>query len=117
MARSIDQMQKAISEWPVKTYIGLYQTLDKFNKCLRIPASELRAFEMNLPIYLESYFSDAFGDTGTLQGMQDLESRSLVIMAAICIPTVSCETWLRLLITHGFFIQARSGCRSFLSAI
>ena len=36
-------------------------------------------------MYLESYFLDAFGDTGTLQGMQDLEpERSpLSLMAAI----------------------------------
>ena len=61
MARSIDQMQKEISAWLVKTYIGLYQTLDKYNKSLRVPASELRAFEMNLPIYLKSFFSDTFG--------------------------------------------------------
>ena len=43
----------------------------------------MKAFEMNLPIYLESYFSDAFGDTGTLQGMQDLEGKPLAMMAQI----------------------------------
>ena len=64
----------------MKTYIDLYQNLEKYIKSLRIPASELRTFEMNLPIYLESYVSDAFGDTGTLQGMQDLESRPLAIL-------------------------------------
>ena len=38
---------------------------------------------MHFPIYLESYFSDAFGDTGTLQGMQDLEGKPLAIMDQI----------------------------------
>ena len=56
MARSIDQMQKEISAWLVKTYIGLYQTLDKHFKDLRIPPAEMRTFEMNLPTYLESCF-------------------------------------------------------------
>ena len=36
---------------------------------------------MNLPIYGESYFSEAFVDSGTLQGLQDLESNTLAIMA------------------------------------
>jgi hypothetical protein len=36
-----------------------------------------------LPIFVESYFPDTFGDTGTLQGMTDLESRPLAEMADI----------------------------------
>ena len=35
----------------------------------------------DLPVYLESYFTDAFGDNGTLQRMKDLESRPLDDMA------------------------------------
>jgi hypothetical protein len=76
-------MPKAIPEWPVKNYIGLYQTLEKRCKGLRVAATELKAFEANLPIYLEGYFSEAFGDTGTLQGMKDLEGKPLAIMAQI----------------------------------
>ena len=76
-------MPKAIPEWPVKNYIGLYQTLEKRCKGLRVGATELKAFEANLPVYLESYFSDAFVGTGTLQGMNDLEGNPLAIMVQI----------------------------------
>ena len=76
-------MPKPIPDWPVKTYLSLYTTLDKQYKGLRVFPAEARALEMNLLIYLESYFSDAFGGTGTLQGMKDLEGKPLAIMAQI----------------------------------
>ena len=74
-------MPKAIPEWPLKTYLSVYTTLDKEHKGLRVLPAEAKALEMNLPIYVESYFSEAFVDSGTLQGMQDLESKPLAIMA------------------------------------
>ena len=52
-------------------------TLDKEYKSLRVLPAEAKALEMNMPIYLESYFLEAFADSGTLQGMQDLESKLL----------------------------------------
>ena len=70
-------MPKEVAEWPVRTYIGLYTSLEKDIKNLRMTRAESKAFESNLQIYFWSYFPDAFGDTGALQGMQDLESRPL----------------------------------------
>jgi hypothetical protein len=48
-----------------------------------LTAADSKAIDNDLPIYVESYFPDTYGDTGTLQGLADLESRALADMADI----------------------------------
>lgn len=74
-------MPKEIPEWPSKTYVTLYTALQKDSTKLRLTTLESKAIEQQLPIYIESYFPDVFTDTGSLQGMKDMESRVLAEMA------------------------------------
>ncbi len=76
-------MPPAIAEWPVKNLAGLYLALHKESTNNKLTAADSKAIENNLPIYVESYFPDTFGDTGTSRGMTDLESRPLAEMADI----------------------------------
>ena len=76
-------MPKEIPEWPSKTYVTLYTALQKDSTKLKLTTPESKAIEQQLPIYIESYFPDVFTDTGSLQGMKDMESRSLAEMADI----------------------------------
>ena len=75
-------MPTEIAEWPVAKYIALYLALQKSTTAqAKLNAKETKVLENDLPVYLESYFTDAFGDNGTLQRMEDLESRPLDDMA------------------------------------
>jgi hypothetical protein len=78
-------MPPAIAEWPVKNFIGLYMALYKQSttRNAKLTPAETKAIEQNLPIYIDSYFPDTFGDSGTLQGMTDLENRPLAELADI----------------------------------
>ncbi len=76
-------MPPSIAKWPVKNFVGLYMALHKESTNTKLTAADTKAIENNLPIYVESYFPDAFGDTRTLQGMTDLESRPHAEMADI----------------------------------
>jgi hypothetical protein len=73
----------AIAEWPVKNFAGLYMTLHKESTNTKLTAADTKAIENNLLKHVESYFPDTFGDTGTLQGMANLEGRPLAEMADI----------------------------------
>ncbi len=64
-------MPPAIAEWPVKKLAALYLALYKESTNNKLTAADSKAIDNNLPIYIESYFSDTYGDTGTLQGMAD----------------------------------------------
>ena len=57
--------------------------LHKESTSTKLTAADTTAIEFNLPIYIESYFPDTYGDTGTLQGMTDLELRPLADFADI----------------------------------
>jgi hypothetical protein len=74
-------MPKEIAGWPVAKYIALYLASQKSATQTKLNKTEARVLENDLPVYLESYFTDAFGDNGTLQRMEDLESRPLDDMA------------------------------------
>ena len=76
-------MPPAIAEWPVKNFAALYLALYKESTNTKLTAADSKAIDHNLPIYAESYFPNTYGDTGTLQGMTDLESRALADMADI----------------------------------
>ncbi len=76
-------MPPAIAEWPVKNFAALYLALYKESTNTKLTAADSKAINNNLPIYIESYFPDTYGDTGTLQVMADLESRALADMADI----------------------------------
>ena len=76
-------MPPAIAEWPVKNFAALYLALYKESTNTKLTAAYSKAIDNNLPLYIESYFPDTYGDTGTLQVMADLESRALADMADI----------------------------------
>jgi hypothetical protein len=76
-------MPPAIPEWPLNKFTGLYMALHKESTSTKLTAADTKAIEFNLPIYIESYFPYTYGDTGTLQGMADLESRPLADFADI----------------------------------
>ena len=76
-------MPQVIPEWPQKFFISVYMALYKERTNAKLTAADSRAIQNQLPIYIDSYFLEAFGDTETLQGMQDLESRPLAEMADI----------------------------------
>ncbi len=57
--------------------------LNKESINTKLTAADTKAIENQLPLYIESYFPNAFCDTGTLQRMQDLESMPLAEMADI----------------------------------
>ncbi len=65
-------MPPAIAEWPVKNFAALYLALYKESTNTKLTAADSKAIDNNLPIYVESYFPDTYGDTGTLQGMADM---------------------------------------------
>ena len=69
----VGKMPPAIAEWPVKNFAALYLALYKESTNTKLTAANSRAIDNNLPIYIESYFPDTYGDTGTLQGRADLE--------------------------------------------
>jgi hypothetical protein len=77
------KMPPAIPEWPLNKFTGLYMALHKESTSTKLTAADTKAIEFNLPIYIESYFPDTYGDTGTLQGMTDLELRPLADFADI----------------------------------
>ena len=74
-------MPKKIPEWPSKTFVSVYVALQKDSLGKNLTAADTRAIEQQLPIYIESYFPEVFSDPGTLQGMKDMESRTLDGMA------------------------------------
>jgi hypothetical protein len=76
-------MPPAIAEWPVKNFAALYLALYKESTNTKLTAADSKAIDINLPIYIESYFPYTYGDTGTMQGMAYLESRALADMAHI----------------------------------
>ena len=74
-------MPKEIAKWPLRTFVALYIALHKDSTSAKLTSADSRAIEQQLPVYIESYFPDVFGDTGTLQGMKYMESRLLSDMA------------------------------------
>ncbi len=62
----LGKMPPAIAELPVENFAGLYMALHKESTNTKLTAADTKAIENNLPIYVESYFPDTFGDTGTL---------------------------------------------------
>ena len=76
-------MPPAIAEWPVRNFAALYLALHKESTNTKLTSADSKAIDNNLPIYIESYFPYTYGDTGTLQGMADLESRALADMGDI----------------------------------
>ena len=74
-------MLKEIPQWPSMTFVSLYVALQKDSLGTKLTAADTRAIEQQLPIYIESYFPEVFSEPGTLQGMKDMESRTLNEMA------------------------------------
>ena len=74
-------MPTEIPQWPSKTFVSVYVALQKECKGTKFTSADTKAIEHQLPLYIKSYFPDVYGDTGTLQGMKDMENRTLNDMA------------------------------------
>ena len=67
-------MPTATPDWPVKTYVTLYGSLQKQIAGISLKAAEEKKLDSDLETYMENHWREVYGDNGTLQRMKELEA-------------------------------------------
>ncbi len=70
-------MPTAPVDFTAKAAISLFQLLQKSVTGLILAKNETKRLDAEFPRYMEHYWREVYGNTGTLQGMKDLEERPL----------------------------------------
>jgi hypothetical protein len=70
-------MPTAPPDFSAKAAVSLYQLLQKNVNGLSMKPVENKRLDKEFAIYMEHYWREVYGDTGTLRGMKDLEERPL----------------------------------------
>jgi len=70
-------MPTAPPDFSAKAAVSLYQLLQKSVNGVSMKQGGSKKLDKEFAIYMEHYWREVYGDTGTLRGMKDLEERPL----------------------------------------
>ncbi len=70
-------MPTAPADFSGKAAVSLYLLLQKSVNGVSMKPGESKKLDKEFAIYMEHYWREVYGDTGTLRGMKDLEERPL----------------------------------------